>query len=140
MDDTPVVVDSPDVTVLPELESLIKSHITGIEARKRELKKLREMVTDALGNDPTYQEHEKAAKEAAKIKNATKSQILKSPANQEMVKKTHEMAADIKEMDEALSEYLREFQRLSGANEIETDDGVVREIVYVAKLVKRTGK
>jgi len=46
----------------------------------------------------------------------------------------------LKDLQNALSDYLREYQRLSGSNEIEGDDGEVREIVYVAKLVKRTSR
>jgi hypothetical protein len=129
-----------DTSVITDLESLIKSHITGIDNRKNELKKLREMVNDALLNDKTYQEQDKTAKEAAKIKNATKSQILKAPTNQSIVAKTHEMAAEVKEMDEALSEYLREYQRISGSNEIETDNGDVREIIYIAKLIRKANR
>lgn len=134
----PSTSDSGATTILTDLESLIKSHITGIDQRKTELKKLREMVNDALANDPTYQEHDKVAKEAAKVKSATKSQILKLPQNQTIVAKTHETVAEVKEMEEALSEYLREFGRISGANEIETDDGQVREIVFTAKLIKKS--
>jgi hypothetical protein len=134
--ETPVT----ETSVITDLESLIKSHITGIDSRKNELKKLREMVNDALLNDKTYQEHDKVAKDAAKIRNATKSQILKLTQNQTVVAKTHEMAAEIKEMDEALSEYLREYQRISGSNEIETDNGDVREIIYIAKLIRKQSK
>jgi hypothetical protein len=129
--------NASDTSVITDLESLIKSHITGIDNRKIELKKLREMTNDALLNDKTYQDQDKTAKEAAKIKNATKSQILKMPQNQSIVAKSHEMAAEIKEMDEALSEYLREYQRISGSNEIETDNGDVREIIYIAKLIRK---
>jgi hypothetical protein len=40
-------------------------------------------------------------------------------------------------MDTALSDYLREYERLSGTNQIETDDGHIHEIVYIAKLLKK---
>jgi hypothetical protein len=129
-----------DATILSDLESLIKSHIRGLDTRRNDLKKVREMVNDALVNDSTYRDHEKAAKEAAKLKSATKSQILKMPANAQMVSKAQELSAEIKEMDDALSDYLREFQRISGSNEIETDDGQVREIVYTAKLIKKSSR
>ena len=126
--------------VLKNLESMIKSHMTGITKRKSELKKVREMISDALTGDETYRDHEQKAKEAAKLKNATKSQILRLPANAQLVEKMHEYASEIKEMDEALSEYLREYQRMSGSNEIENDDGEVLEIVYVAKLIKKASR
>jgi hypothetical protein len=127
-------------TVLIELESMIKSHVSGIDTRKDDLKKTREMIASVLTNDATYKEHEKAAKEAAKIKNATRAQLMKLTTNAQLVAKMHELSAEIKEMNDALSDYLREYQRMSGSNEIEGDDGQVREIVYVAKLVKKASR
>ena len=40
-----------------------------------------------------------------------------------MMAKMHELTAEIREMNDALSDYLREYGRLSGTNEIEGDDG-----------------
>lgn len=137
----PTIQDAQEVTavdVLMELETTIKSHISGIDKRKSELKKKREMVESALQNDETYRLHDKGAKEAAKVKNKTKKTILDQQQNKQLVADTHELSAEVKEMDGALSDYLREYQRMSGATEIETDDGEVREIVYVAKLVKKS--
>lgn len=122
--------------VLIELESMIKSHIGGIDSRKTDLRKYREMLTSALASDETYQEHERLAKEAAKVKNGTRQQLMKLPANAQIQEKVRDLAVEIKEMDVALSDYLKEYERMSGSNEIETDDGMVRQIVYVAKLVK----
>ena len=48
------------------------------------------------------------------------------------------MKSEQSELKTGLSDYLREYQRLSGSNEIEGEDGEVREIVYVAKLVKKS--
>jgi predicted RNase H-like nuclease (RuvC/YqgF family) len=123
--------------VLLNLESLIKNHISGIDKRKSDLKKQKEMLSSALTNDETYRTHEEEAKKANKVKAATKSEILKRPENAHLNAKIKELTSEIKEMDAALSDYLREYERLSGSNEIEGDDGEVREIVYVAKLVKR---
>lgn len=132
--------NTADATVLMDLESLIKGHISGIDKRKEELKKIKEMVTGILTNDPTYQEHERLAKEATKVKSKTKSELMKAPNASELVNKIKTMMEEVKEMDGALSDYLREFQRLSGSNEIEGDDGQVREIIYLAKLVKKSKK
>lgn len=129
-----------DPTVLTSLEGLIKQHITSIDANKTELKKLREMVASALTNDSTYKLHEEEAKKAAKVKAATKSELMKAPANKILVDKANELATEVKEADASLSEYLREFARLTGSTEFETDDGEVREIVFVAKLVKRSSR
>ncbi len=132
--------DTNDATVLLDLENLIKSHVSGIDKRKEELKKIKEMLNDIFVNNPTYQEHEKLAKEANKVKAATKTQLMKLPNAKELGDKIKITTSEIKETDGALSDYLREYQRMSGSNEIEGDDGQVREIVYVAKLVKKSSR
>ena len=105
-----------------------------------ELKKLKEMLSDMFSNDSTYQEHDKAVKEATKIRTKTKLELLKQPAAGQLNNKIKELSSDLKDLQNALSDYLREYQRLSGSNEIEGDDGEVREIVYVARLVKRSSR
>lgn len=129
-----------DANILLELETTIKNHITDIDTRKSELKKQREMMESALMNDETYRLHAEDAKKAAKIKAKTKFEILQLPANRQLSEKVKELASEIKELDNALSDYLREYQRMSGSSEIETNDGEVREIVYVAKLVKKSSR
>lgn len=131
---------SAAATVLSDLESLIKNHITDIDKRKDELKKQKEMLASALLNDKTYLEHEQKAKDANKVKAATKRQIMQQPANKQLSDKVRELSAEVKELDAALSDYLGEYQRLSGSNEIETNEGEVREIVYVAKLVRKPSR
>ena len=126
--------------VLLDLEQLIKTNIGNIDRGKAELKKQREMLTSALDNDETYRLHNDEAKKAAKKKALTKYQIMQLPQNKALAEKVKGIAAEIKEADAALSDYLREYGRMSGSNEIETDDGVVREIVYVARLVKKSSK
>ncbi len=132
--------DTQNTTVLLDLENLIKSHVSGIDKRREELKKIKEMLNDIFVNDPTYQEHEKLAKEANKVKGATKAQLMKQPSAKELGDKIKTITSEIKETDGALSDYLREYQRMSGSNEIEGDDGQVREIVYIAKLVKKSSR
>ena len=126
--------------VLLDLEATIKSHIAQIDKGKAELKKQREMLESALLNDETYRLHNDEAKKAAKTKAQTKYQIMQLPANKQLAQKVKDLSAEIKELDVALSDYLREYQRMSGSSEIETDDGEVREIVYVAKLIKKASK
>jgi len=139
MDTEPIKTDD-SVDVLKNLESLIKSALSGVDKKKAELKKLQEMVTDFLSQDETYQAHEQAAKEASPVKNATKSQLLKQPSVAANVVKAKELKGEVKEQQNELSDYLREYHRMSGSNEIEDDNGDVQEIVYVAKLVKRSAK
>ena len=132
------IVEETPAELLGNLESSIKEHIASIDTSKTELKKLKEMLSDMFSNDSTYQEHDKAVKEAAKIRTKTKLELLKQPAAAQLNNKIKELSSDLKDLQNALSDYLREYQRLSGSNEIEGDDGEVREIVYVARLVKRS--
>ena len=124
-------------SVLLNMESLIKNHITTIDKLSGELKKHKELLDDIFGSDKTYQEHLEKAKEAGKVKQATRQQILKQPQAGELDKKVKEFKAQIKENKDSLSDYLQEYARMSGASEIEGEDGEVREIVHSAKLFKR---
>ncbi len=133
------IVTNP-ATILLDLEQTIKNHIAEIDKRKSELKSEREMMESALMNDETYRTHSEEAKKAAKVKLKTKFQILQLPVNKHLADKVKELASEIKELDGALSDYLREYQRMSGSSEIETDDGEVREIIYIAKLVKKSSR
>lgn len=128
---------STDATMILELESMIKNSLTTIDRNKSELKKLKEMLESALTNDEGYTDASEKAKEAAKIKGKAKLNVLANPATKQIDEKIKDLSADIKELNLGLSEYLREYQRLSGASEIEGEDGEIREIVYTAKLIKK---
>lgn len=123
-------------TVL-NLENMIKTNNSQIAKLSIELSEAREMLKDAFEGDTTYREHAEAAKDANKIKSATKAQILKKPDVAQIATNVKVLTSELKELKEALSDYLREFNRLSGITEIEGDDGELLEIVYVAKLVKK---
>jgi hypothetical protein len=138
--DTPAVqnTSSANATVLLNMEGLIKNHITTLDKLSEELKKHKEMLEDIFKNDKTYQEHAEKAKEATKIKQGTRQQILRQPQAGELDKKIKEMKSQIKENQESLSDYLQEYARMSGVSEIEGEDGEVREIIYSAKLIKKS--
>lgn len=129
-----------DATVLLSLESLIKNHIGSIDKLKDELKKQKQMLEDGFMNDAVYQEHLRLAKEAIKVKSATRAQITKQPQNILLSNKIKSMTTELKDKQFALSDYLLEYQRMTGVNEIEGEDGEVREIVNSAKLIKRASK
>jgi len=131
---------SADATVLMSLDELIKNYIQSIDKLRIEVKKQREMIQDGFQNDPVYHEHEEKAKEAIKQKNATKQQIMKQPAMMTLANKVKGMQSELKEKQLALSDYLLEYQRLSGANQIETNDGQVLEIINSAKVVRTSSK
>jgi len=59
---------------------------------------------------------------------------------QSLAQKIKDFNTDLKEKKAALSDYLLEYQRMSGATEIEGHDGKVRDIVNNAKLIKRSSR
>lgn len=139
-ENTPVATDSADShsQVLINMEGMIKNYISSIDKLNQESKKLKEMLDDIFNNDPTYTKHAEAAKEAAKVKQNTKSQILKQPQAADLDAKIKEIKSQLKENQASLSDYLQEYARMAGVSEIEGEDGEVREIVYTAKLVKKS--
>lgn len=139
--DLPITQDnSGTAQVIINLESMIKTHIGALDKLNEEIRKHKEMLDDIFANDPTYQEHLKQAEEVNKVKNGTKLQILKRPQAHELDQKIKGLKADLKENQASLSDYLGEYQRLSGVNEIEGEDGEMREIIYTAKLIKKSSK
>lgn len=139
MDDTKKAIDDGAEIIL-NLENLIKSHITNIDKLKIEQKKQKEMLEDIFLNDPTYKQHLDKAKEAAKVKMTTKAQIMKRSDVYQLAEKIKDIHLQLKDLEVGMSDYLREYARLSGTNEIQGEDGEVREIVYVAKLVKKPSR
>lgn len=131
---------SSDAALVMKIEEMIKTHMAQIAELGEEATKYKDMLDDILLNDETFQEHDKATKEASRIKSNTKKEIMKRPDAADLANKLKSVRSQQKELREGLSDYLREYQRLSGSNEIEGEDGEVREIVFVAKLVKRSNK
>lgn len=123
--------------ILVNMEAMIKNYIATIDKQADEAKKLKEMLDDILDNDPTYKDHKDKSKEAAKVLAGTKAQILKRPQAADLADKIKTLKTEQKENQDALSDYLQEYQRMSGVTEIETDDGKMHQIVYTAKLVRK---
>lgn len=138
IEEAPVVKEGNSSDIMLNMEGMIKNIIAQNDKLGEEAKKLKEMLDDIFGNDPTYQQHSEAAKEATKIKSNTKKQILKRPEAADLDLKVKSLKSQIKENQASLSDYLQEYARMSGQSEIEGDDGEVREIVYTAKLIKKS--
>lgn len=129
-----------DAILLVRIEEMIKTHMSQIGELGEEATKYKDMLDDILTNDETYQEHDKAAKEATRIKANTRKEIMKRPDAADLSNKLKSLKSQQKELKDGLSDYLREYQRLSGSSEIEGENGELQQIVFVAKLVKRSSK
>lgn len=123
--------------VIINMEGMIKNYITAIDKLREEIKKKKEMLDDIFNNDPTFKQHADAVKEATKVKTQTKGEILKRPQAAELNNTLKTLKSELKENQVSLSDYLAEYQRMSGVNEIEGEDGETREIVFEAKLIKK---
>lgn len=129
---------NPQVDTELDWVGMINSHLSQIEKLKGQLKKLRDMLQSIYDNDPTYQEHDKAVKEASKIRNQTKKQLGKMPQVMDLTAKLGDIRELIKGHEKDLSDYVQQYAQSTGARTFESSDGTLREIVYVAKLVKKT--
>lgn len=122
------------------LEGLVKQYIAAIAKLQGELKEKNEMLNDAFERDAVYQEHAQKAKEANRVKSATKQQILKQSVVAELNERVKDLKFDIKENQALLSDYLSQYQKATGATQIENEEGEVLEIVSVVKLVRVSSK
>lgn len=96
------------------------------------------MLADLLENNEEYAKASQEAGKLAKIKTLAKQKVLKSPAATSTVEKVIDAQSQLKELKVALSDYLAQYVSLSGQNQFEGADGVIRQIVYSARLVKKT--
>lgn len=127
-----------DAMLLLRIEEMIKTHISQIDQLQEQITERKEILDDIFKNDETFQEHDKVAKEASRIRSNTKQQIMKRPDVADLAEKVKNLKSEKVELEEGLSDYLREYQRLSGLQEIEGEDGQIREIIYIAKLIKKS--
>lgn len=122
---------------LLNIESLINSHDSRLDTLQKDLRAQREMLNDLLANDEEYAKTSEEATKLAKLKTIAKQKALKIPAAVTLVEKIKDEQGQVKELRVALSDYLAQYVNLSGTNQIEGPDGVIRQIVYSAKLVKK---
>ena len=138
--DTSQSADANDAMVLLNLEDMIKGHISRIEKLQNETREQKEMLDNVLANSEVYREHSEKARDAAKIKSTTRSEIMKQPSVMQVAARVKDMKSELSEIQSTLSEYLSEYQRLAKTNIIEDESGVEREIINSCKLIKRTSK
>lgn len=128
--------DENQVQNLLNIESLINTATVRLDEISRQLHEQKSMIDALLENNAEYQEIEKESKKQAKLKTSAKQNILSAPEAKSTLDKLKENQIQAKELKIALSDYLAQYVALSGTNQIEGPDGVVRQIIYTAKLVK----
>lgn len=127
-----------DPQTLLNLTNMINTSLSTTERVKEEKSKLSEMLKGLLDNDPSYLEASEQAKTAGKTKGLAKKQVLKMPQASDLESKIKELAKHLKDINTQMSMYLADYARASGQTTFEDPSGEVREIVYVARLVKKS--
>lgn len=128
--------ETGEAEVLISLEGLIKGHVDSIEKLKEEKKQKAEMLKDSYANDATYKDLDDKAKAARKQATVIKGRILQQPSNVRLKGEVSELSAELREKADALSDYLLEYKRISGATQLDLFGGMVGEIVLSARIVK----
>ena len=125
---------------LVALEGLVLNYIDKIEKHQEILRSKKEMLESNLENDPNYQEAAKQAKELSKKKLEEKARIIRQPEVEKIYADVKDGQGQLRTMRDTLSNHLQNYGKLSGTNQLEDEEGQVREIVYTAKVVKRSNK
>lgn len=112
-----------------DTSATINSLIARIDALKEDTGNLKDMLDSIFANDPTYQMHDTAVKDAAKIRNQTKKQILKLPQALDLSNKIADKKSHLKELQSDLSGYLQDYSRTTGFTTFESTTGELLEIV-----------
>lgn len=119
------------------IEELIKGYLADIQAIKEKLKAHKEMVKGAIEQDKDYslvaEKQNAAKKEVAKVKET----LVKTPAITTAQLKVNELQTELKDAQNALSDYLNQYIQLTQTSEFVGPDGEVLQIVRSAKLVKQ---
>lgn len=121
-----------------DLSSLINDYVKTLDDLKSQVKTQRQMVKDALEGDKDYHDQSEKIKTLNKERFAIKQKIMKQPAVDTAVTKMQGLQIELKDMEDKLSAYLQEYQRVAGTNLIEGSDGEMRQIVPVYRLVKKS--
>ena len=117
-------------------ESLINTASSRLNDLTYEAKEYKAMLDEILESDTEFQEIDKESKKQAKLRAAARQKALNTPAAKTNIDKLKETKTQLREVKTALSDYLAQYVKISGSNQIEGPDGVVRRIIYTAKLVK----
>jgi hypothetical protein len=132
------IVDAPQSSMnIVELTTLINRYESDMKKMRDNLKIQSGMLRDAVEGDAAYHDLDTQSKDLNKKKTAIKQNVMKTPAMEAVVAKIEEYKGELSDAKEMLSGYLEEYQRVSGTNIIEGENGEIREIVPVYKLVKR---
>lgn len=118
------------------LRNLALSHMESIKKLDKDIKQTNEMINDTLVGNSTYHESNEKVKEVTKKRKQVREQIMSSQEMIALATKRHDLKKELAEKKSALSDYLIEFERLSGKDVIENLSGEQLSIFKTATVVK----
>lgn len=118
-----------------DMQSLAVNKTRTLSQLQEEIKKLSEMLDDALENNADYKDKEESLKGKRLQLNGIKLQVQTQPSQIALINKMRELKNEVKEKRAEISDIALEVLRKSENNQFELD-GDTYEIKTVAKLVK----
>ncbi len=119
-----------------DIESMIQRYLGDIETLRGKIKEHNSMYNDLFGNDKEYEEHMKKVKDATKLRSGVKQRIMQQPAVKELGDKLKTLRDEMKDLEDALSGYVQQYQKLTNTNQITLPNGDMMQIILVPKLQK----
>ena len=128
--------DTQTALSIMQIENMINTQIAEIDKTRDDVKMLKSSFDDAFKNDAKYREFDEKVKEVAKLKKTYVDAMKKDPSIQKAEQDFINRRDELKDLQLGLSDYLKEYNRVSGMSQFETQDGQVLKIVQTFKLVK----
>lgn len=120
------------------LEMRIKQYLGDIEKLKTRITEKKMMFESAFENDAVYVKHRESVKEAKKVFQKTRSEMMKIDSIALLNSQLKELKSEMKDLQEGLAISLSQYREQTGQTSITRSDGEVYEIVTLVKLKKKT--
>lgn len=119
------------------LENMINGYMLDLDKLQKNLKEQSSMLKDLFENDSEYKEADEKVKEATKSKKKVKDKLKENQSVALLESKVQDLKSEVKDVRQALSDYLYQYFRESGMTQITGSDGEIHELVASVRLVKK---
>lgn len=126
-----------DVDAQINLEQMIKNHLADISKIREKLKTQKDMFKSSFESDKQFSEVDVEHKAVARKKTEAKQRITRTDAVSAVATVIKTLQDELKDAQQALSDYLNQYVVQTQATEFMGPDGELHQIVRTAKLVKK---
>jgi len=119
------------------LENMINGYMVDLKKLQDTLKEQSGMLKGSYENDAEYVGVVEKGKEIQKMKQTVKDRLMKDPSVALLEAKVTDLKQEVKDVRQALSDYLQQYYQESGLTQITGADGEVHDIVATVRLVKK---